>query len=162
MKAYLKIYGANYFAGNTLTTGVEKMTPLLSADFSIKRDTSQRFYPVFDQEVIRPAVTAYQITKKVDQDSAYFAREAVTGHFIPSLEVRFVHLLGQTQPYLSVRLEEVLVIGYELNYQGKEDPVEVITFSFKRFEITSTPQEKNSEESSPVTMGYDLESATPF
>jgi type VI protein secretion system component Hcp len=64
--------------------------------------------------------------------------------------------------YYKIRLENVLVSRYEMTHRedGSEaQPIEYIKLNFTKVEITHTPFDKDHKAGSPVTAGYDLETA---
>jgi len=98
------------------------------------------------------------------------ARDSATGMTIPSIEIKFVNTGKDLSIYHVVKLYDVLVSGYSIDYddQGSKTdaasakPTERITLNFTKFEITNTPHGKDHKAGSPITAGYDLETARPL
>jgi type VI secretion system secreted protein Hcp len=170
MTAYMKVNGNSELEGDITASGLEKTIQLLSGGFSVSRSMNTQAGNVGDREGTKPSISEFEITKKVDKTSPYFARDAATGVTIPSVEIKFVNTGKDLSVYHVVKLENVIVSGYQINYaesatktEGSDaKPTESITLNFTKFEVTSTSFGKDHKAGSPVTAGYDLETAKPL
>jgi type VI secretion system secreted protein Hcp len=166
MTAYMKVTGQSTLDGDVTAKGLEKTTQLLSANFGIKRSMNTKPGSVGDREGTKPSVSEFTITKKVDKISPYLVRDAATGTTIPSIEFKFATTGKDLSVYHVVRLENVIVSGYTLDHVESDDkdakPTETINFNFTKIEITNTPYGADHKAGSPVTAGYDLETARPL
>jgi type VI secretion system Hcp family effector len=170
MTAYLKVTGSSALEGDVTAKGLEKTIQLLSAGFSVTRNMNTRVGNVGDREGTKPSVSEFEITKKIDKTSPYFARDAASGTTIPSVQIIFVNTGKDLSTYCKIELKDVLVSHYAIRHTdaGKdattEDsrPTENITLNFTQFTITHTPFGADHKAGSPVTAGYDLETAKPL
>jgi type VI secretion system secreted protein Hcp len=170
MTAYMKVTGQSELEGDITAAGLEKTTQLLSAGFSVSRSMNTCPGNVGDREGTKPSISEFEITKKVDKTSPYLARDAATGVTIAAIEIKFVNTGKDLSVYHVIRLENVLVSHYSihhvdsLNHTATTDskPMETITLNFTKFEITHIPHSKDHKAGSPITAGYDLETAKPL
>jgi type VI protein secretion system component Hcp len=125
---------------------------------------------VGDREGTKPSITEFWISKKVDKISPYLVRDAAAGITIPSLEIKFANTGKDLSVYHVIRLENVLISGYTLDHidtgsdSNEKDSklTETIKLNFTKIEVTNTPHSKDHKAGSPVTAGYDLETARPL
>ena len=170
MTAYMKVIGNSELEGDITANGLEKTIQLLSAGFNITRHMNTQVGNVGNREGSKPSVSEFEITKTVDKTSPYFARDAATGITIPAIEIKFVNTGKDLSIYHVVRLENVLVSQYSIRHvdagsstqSDESKPMETITLNFTKFEITNTPHTKDHKAGSPITAGYDLETAQPL
>jgi type VI secretion system secreted protein Hcp len=169
MTAYMKVTGQSVLEGDITAKGLEKTTQLLSAGFRISRKMNTQAGNVGDREGSKPSVSEFVLSKKVDKISPYLVRDAAAGITIPSIEIKFVNTGKNLSVYHVIRLENVLISGYMLDHHDSADtnendskPTETITLNFTKVEITNTPFDKDHKAGSPITAGYDLETARPL
>ena len=166
MTAYLKVNGNSELEGDITAAGLEKTTQLLSANFAVNRSMNTQAGNVGDREGTKPSISEFWITKKVDKISPYLVRDAAAGITIPSVEIKFVNTGKDLSVYHVIRLENVLISGYVLDHLHEEGsdtkPIETIKLNFTKIEVTNTPHSKDHKAGSPVTAGYDLETAQPL
>jgi type VI secretion system secreted protein Hcp len=169
MSIYMKVTGQSELEGDVTAKGLEKTIQLLSAGFHITRHMNTQAGNVGDGEGRKPSVSEFEITKKVDKTSPYFARDAATGITIPIIEIKFANTGKDLSVYHIIRLENVLVSHYSIHHAASGNrtesdykPMETITLNFTKFEVTNTPHNKDHKAGSPITAGYDLETAQPL
>jgi type VI secretion system secreted protein Hcp len=169
MTAYLKVNGNSELEGDITASGLEKTTQLLSAGFRISRKMNTQAGNVGDREGTKPSMSEFVISKKVDKISPFLVRDAAAGITIPSVEIKFANTGKDLSVYHVVRLENVLISGYLLDHsdsastsENDSKPIETITLNFTKLEVTNTPYGKDHKACSPVTAGYDLETAQPL
>jgi type VI secretion system secreted protein Hcp len=168
MSIYMKVTGHSELEGHVTGKGLEKTTQLLSADFTLSRNINTRPGSVDNREGARPSIGDFQITKNVDQISPYLMRDATTGTSIPVIEIKFVNTGSDLNVYHVIRLENVLISSYGIHAEGNtaaganEKPSETLTLDFTKITVTNTPFGKDHKAGSPITAGYDLETAQPL
>lgn len=165
MSAYMKIDGID---GNVTASGLEKTIELTSAHFNVKRNMNTKPGAVADREGTKPSVSEFTVTKQVDSASPYLFKDAAVGTTIPTVEVKFVNTGKTLAEYHTVILKNVLVSGYELQHDERgpsteesanRKPSEKVTFNYSHIEVKSTPYSKDHKAGSPVSTGYNLETA---
>lgn len=165
MSAYMKIDGID---GNVSAKGLEKTIEVTSAHFCVKRNMNTKPGAVADREGTKPSLSEFTITKQVDSASPYLFKDAAVGTTIPTVEVKFVNTGKGLAEYHTITLKDVLVSGYELEHdeRGQPDkesanrkPSEKVTFNYAHIEVKNTPFSKDHKAGSPVSTGYNLETA---
>ncbi|MSP53242.1 MAG: type VI secretion system tube protein Hcp [Gammaproteobacteria bacterium] len=162
MSAYMKIEGLD---GNVTAKGLEKTIEVISANFSVKRNMTSKPGAVMDREGTKPAVSEFTVTKEVDSTSPKLFGNATVGTLIPSVTVSFVNTGKDLSEYHSVIMKNVLVSGYELVHDAQSadgtnaKPMERVSFNYTNIEVKNTPHSKDHKASSPVAVGYNLETA---
>lgn len=165
MSAYLKIDGID---GNVSAKGLEKTIELQSAAFSVKRNMNTKPGAVSDREGAKPMLSELVVTKKVDMASPHLFGQATVGSVIPEVNVRFVNTGKELSEYHNVILKNVLISGYEMVHNKTADeendpeakPLEKISFNYTNIEVKNTPFSKDHKAGSPVSVGYNLETAS--
>jgi type VI secretion system secreted protein Hcp len=165
----MKVTGHSELEGHVTAKGLEKTTQLLSADFTLSRNINTRLGSVDNREGARPSIGDFQITKNVDQISPYLMRDAATGTSIPVIEIKFVNTGSELNVYHVIRLENVLISSYGIHHAesgtangSNNKPSETLTLDFTKITVTNTPFGKDHKAGSPITAGYNLETAQPL
>ena len=167
MSAYMKIDGID---GNVTAKGLEKTIELKSANFSVKRNMNTKPGATADREGTKPSVSEMVITKEVDSASPRLFGDATVGTTIPTVTISFVNTGKDLAEYHSVILKDVLVSGYELTHNDAASsasegeptnakPTERVSFNYTNIEVKNTPYSKDHKAGSPVSVGYNLETA---
>lgn len=165
MSAYMKIEGID---GGITAKGLEKNIEIQSAHFSVKRNMHTKPGAVFDREGTKPAVSEVSVTKLVDSASPHLFGEATVGTTIPTVTLRFIKSGKDLSEYHTVILKEVLISGYQFNHDANHlhadnvndvKPTETISFNYANIEVKNTPFSKDNKQGSPVSVGYNLETA---
>ena len=165
MSAYMKIDGIQ---GNVTASGLEKTIEITSAHFNVKRSMNTKPGAVADREGTKPSLSEFTITKQVDNASPYLFKDAAVGSTIPSVEIKFVNTGKDLAEYHNIILKDVLISGYELEHDERHNlgdkaanikPLEKITFNYAHIEVKNTPFSKDHKAGSPVSTGYNLETA---
>lgn len=170
MGAYMKIDGID---GNVTAKGLEKTIGIKTANFSVKRNMNTKPGAVADREGTKPSVSEMVVTKEVDAASPHLFGDATVGTTIPTVTISFVNTGKDLAEYHSVILKDVLVSGYELIHHQTEQhtseegakeasnqkPLERVSFNYANIEVKNTPYSKDHKAGSPVSVGYNLETA---
>lgn len=169
MNIYVKVNGIE---GDVVQKGLEKCIEVASAQFNVKRRVSTQVGSPVDREGAKPTLSELMVMKEIDKTSPYFFEAACTGKIFPSVEIRFMRSSKESQLHHLVTLTNVLISGYEFSHEKSVDPEdhaqnasviakprEQISFNFTKIEVKHVPYGKDNEGSSPISSGYDLETA---
>ena len=115
--------------------------------------------------VERASFTDFTIVKTLDKSSPILMLACANGEHLPSVTIQCQRAEGGKQQYLEIKMTDVLISGVKPGgtSQGSEvRPLEEISFSFSKCEMTYIPQKADGTADASVRMGWDVAKNTKF
>lgn len=102
----------------------------------------------------------FEITKRLDSASAKLMLACATGQHFPEVTLTCRKAGGNQMEYVKIKLEQVLVSGYETigGDEGRKDTLPVDTFhlNFAKIHYSYTAQDSSGNPGANTMTGYDL------
>ena len=160
MSAYLKY--AAIKKGESIAKGHEGdkgWIEIGSLQLGVGRGISSPVGTSSKREASAPNISEVVVTKLQDSTSPLFFQEACVGKAV----VANIDLVetgsDQLNTYLEITLTNTMVSGYSVS-SGGDRPSESITLNFTKIEYKYTPYDDQHKAGTPVTVTYDLATAT--
>lgn len=158
MATYMQINGIQ---GNVTSKGFEHWIACRSTHHTVKRGmlatTTGR---ARDRSRGVPTFCEMEITKDIDKASPLLFQKFCEGNNIDQIKIATVQTNSDLSAYLEYTLHNVIVSSISrINDNSDEKPIEIIKFNFTKLEEKYTPYDAAHQAQSPVSSGYDLESA---
>jgi type VI secretion system secreted protein Hcp len=99
------------------------------------------------------------VVKHIDKASAKIAEFCASGKHIANVVIELCRAGGDKLRYMEIKMEQVVISGYQSGGQSKEDllPVENVSFNFGKIKWTYTQQKRpDGSGGGNVTGGWDL------
>jgi type VI secretion system secreted protein Hcp len=105
----------------------------------------------------RPAIQDFHVTKQIDKASPLLLLAAASGQQFKTAVLTAERPGNQPQDYLTYTLSDLMISSYQIDApEGQPRPVEQVSFSFGRIEMTYRPQRPDGTLDAPVTAGWDV------
>ncbi len=156
MSIFMQIKGVK---GNVTTKGYEGWIQLRSFDNGVKRNITSQVGRVTDREGAKPSFQEIEVTKNIDLSTPALYQDACEGTSIPVVEIHVCSTGAELSPYAKYKLNNVVISRYNEVVLGEEHPFEIIGLNFTKIEKTYISRDSQNKPQSPVTFGYDLETA---
>lgn len=104
------------------------------------------------------SVDSFSFGKTVDKASPKLFESLTTGKHIKdvTLELCRPNEDGRLQCYLTIKLTDVLVSGYQIGGSGGDVPTDQFSLNFAKIEFEYKPQKEDGSLDAPVKAGYDV------
>ena len=155
MAIYMEIEGIE---GNVTEQGHAGQIEVDSLQFGVGRAISSAIGRSADRESSQPSMSEITVTKLMDISSPNLFVEACTGD-AKTVTIDFCKTGQEVEAYMTYELENCLISGYSVS-SGGERPVETISLSFTKIEMTYIPTEETGELGDQVVVSYDMQTAT--
>lgn len=157
MAIYLEFEGVK---GNVTAEGYKDHIAVDSATFNARRNISMEPGHMTNREASRPAVSAMNISKRVDGSMVALFKEFMGGSAGKKATIKFVHTgSDKVQEFMSFTLENCLIGGYSLAGSGEGHPTLTFQLSFSKILVNYSDLDAANKSSGPQRAGYDLSAA---
>jgi type VI secretion system secreted protein Hcp len=146
--------------GDATETGFKDWITLESVQFGTTRSVAAKVGSTAGREAGVPNVSEITVTKRLDAASAGLFRASVTLSKGQSVNIAFTRTGAEGEAYLKYQLDDVLITGYEIATDG-DRPVETVSISCAKFQMTVTTTDSSNNPLAPMTTGYDLAQNAP-
>jgi type VI secretion system secreted protein Hcp len=146
--------------GDATETGYKDWITLQSVHFGTSRSVASSVGSTASREASVPNISAITVTKNLDASSAGLFRASVTLSKGVSVQIAFTKTGSNGEAYLKYQLDDCLIAGYNISTSG-DRPVENITISSAKFQMTVTATDSSNNPLAPMTTGYDMAQNTP-
>jgi type VI secretion system secreted protein Hcp len=146
--------------GDATETGFKEWITLESVQFGTTRSVAAKVGSTTGREAGVPNVSEITVTKRLDAASAGLFRASVTLSKGQSVNIGFTRTGAEGEAYLKYQLDDVLITGYEIATDG-DRPVETVSISCAKFQMTVTTTDSSNNPLAPMTTGYDLAQNAP-
>jgi type VI secretion system secreted protein Hcp len=105
----------------------------------------------------RPTIQDFHIVKYLDKASPVLMLAGASGQHFRSAVLTAEKSAAAPQPYLTFTFGDLMVSSYQTEAPAEEPvPVDRVSFSFGRIEMTYRPQRPDGTFDAPVTAGWDV------
>jgi type VI secretion system secreted protein Hcp len=105
----------------------------------------------------RPTIQDFHVTKQIDKASPLLMLAAASGQHFKTAVLSAQRPGKQPQDYLTFTLSDLMISAYQIDAPGGQPrPVDQVSFSFGRIEMTYRPQRPDGTLDAPVTAGWDV------
>jgi type VI secretion system secreted protein Hcp len=104
----------------------------------------------------RVNIQDFHIVKRIDKASPLLMLAAASGQHLKSAVLTAQRPGQQPQELLTFKLADLTVSSYQIGSAEQPLPVDQVSFSFGRIEITYLPQRPDGTLDAPVTAGWDV------
>jgi type VI secretion system secreted protein Hcp len=153
MAIYLKL---GKVKGNVTADGYKDQINVLSVHFAVSRNISMETGNLANRESAKPQMSEIALTKKADNSVAAIFLEALKGSAGEEATITFVRTGDKLQEYMSYKLYDVLVSSYSISAAGDEEPIENITLSYSRIEVSYKDHDASNKSGNPQRVSYNL------
>ncbi len=103
----------------------------------------------------------FHFTKTIDKSSPVLFEKTVTGEHIKevTLELCRTGEDSRSQCYLTIKLSDVLVSGYQIDGSGGDVPTDQFSLNYAKIEFEYKPQKADGSLDAPVKASYDVKQA---
>ena len=161
MAIYLQIKS---IPGDVTSKGHESWIELNSFDAGVSRRVTVKPGHVSDRENGLPTMTDFIVTKLIDKASPYLFQASCTGGSIGTIKIDACGASGETDKYLQYSLSDVIISRYDINGVSDKEanlkPHETLHLNFTKIEMSYIPRSGENKPQSPISTGYDIETAT--
>ncbi len=98
----------------------------------------------------------FQVMKRMDKASPLLMLAAASGQNFKSAVLTAQKPAEPPQEYLTITLGDLLVSSYQTEATGDPLPVDQVSFSFSRIQISYRPQRPDGTFEAPVSAGWDV------
>ena len=158
MAIYAKFEGINGSATDENHSG---WCELEDVSFDTTRRVKNKVGSGQSRDIAMPTIGAIEITKVADKSSPYLLQQMLKGEAISQVQINLCQT-GNTgsQPYAKYILNDVLVSQFKektssIGNVGQE----YLVLNFTKIQKTFIPFDASGNPGSPITVGYDLETA---
>jgi len=157
MAIYLK-FGS--IKGNVTAEGYAGQIAVQSVNFGVSRMVSMETGNVSNREASKPSLTEITLHKTADNSVAALFKEAVTGSAGQDAVMTFVRTGGaKLEEFMTYKLTNCIVSSYSISAQGDEEPVETISLSFSKLEVSYQDFDHGNKAGTPQRVSYDITTA---
>lgn len=143
--------------GNATAKGFEKQIGLLSVNFAVSRDVNMESGRMANRESTKPTLSEVTVTKQADNSVAAILKEALTGSDAQEALITFVRTgKSGAQSYMTYKLSNCIVSSYSISASGDDEPMETISLSYSKLDVSYTDYDETNKAGSPVRVSYDL------
>jgi type VI secretion system secreted protein Hcp len=146
--------------GDATEQGFKDWITLDSVHFGTSRSVAASVGSTAGREASVPNISEITVTKHLDASSAGLFRASVTLSKGQTVNIAFTRTGAQGEAYLKYQLDDVLITGYSISTAG-DRPVEQVSISCAKFQMTVTTTDSSNNPLAPMTTGYDLAQNTP-
>ena len=146
--------------GDATETGFKDWITLQSVHFGTSRSVASSVGSTAGREASVPDISEITVTKQLDAASAGLFRASVTLSKGQAVNIAFTRTGAQGEAYLKYQLDDVLITGYSISTAG-DRPVEQVSISCAKFQMTVTTTDSGNNPLAPMTTGYDLAQNAP-
>jgi len=105
----------------------------------------------------RVNIQDFHIVKRIDKASPLLMLAAASGQHFKSAVLTAQKPGQQPQEFLTFKLADLMVSSYQIAASAEQPlPLDQVSFSFGRIEITYRPQRSDGTLDAPVTAGWDV------
>ena len=105
----------------------------------------------------RPTIQDFHVMKRIDKASPRLMLAVASGQHFTSAVLTAQRPGTQPQEYLTFTLGDLMVSSYQIEAPaGQPWPVDQVSFSFGRIEMTYRPQRPDGTLDAPVNAGWDV------
>lgn len=115
---------------------------------------------VMDRSCQAPRFGQVSIIKSMDNSSIALFEAACGGTVFPSIELHYVSTGDNGKQLAKTVLSDAMVTHDSERHQGEGAPTEVIRLSYSAIERSYTPRDSKNNLGSPVSSGFNLETAS--
>lgn len=157
MACFIKYEGID---GNCTAEGYENHIQVDSLQFGVGRGISMEPGNLANREATRPSLSEVTFTHKTDNSATALFKESVSGSTGKKVEVKFVQTGAEKLvEFMTYTLYDVLVSGYSISASGDSDPMESVSLSYSKIEVSYHDYDQNNKGKSPLRVGYNLATA---
>ena len=146
--------------GDATEKGYKDWITLQSVHFGTSRSVASSVGSTAGREASVPNISEITVAKQLDAASAGLFRASVTLSKGQSVNIAFTRTGAQGEAYLKYQLDDVLITGHSISTAG-DRPVEQVSISCAKFQMTVTTTDSGNNPLAPMTSGYDLAQNTP-
>ncbi len=157
MAIYLKIPGVD---GNVTTSGFQNWIEVGSFEYASGRQVKTITGRTTDRESTHPSFSALSVNKLMDKSSPHLLQKMCEGKSLDQVQLQICKSNNSAiTPFLKYTLHNVIISHRSVTSNGSANPIENLTLSFTKIEESYVPFDKQNQQQSPITAGYDLETA---
>jgi type VI secretion system secreted protein Hcp len=146
--------------GKITSEGFKDHIAFDSFNFGVGRPISMEPGNMANREKTKPSISEISLTRATDGASLPLFKEAVSGTVGKTVKVKLVHTGGdKDEEYMSFELSETLVSGFNISAGGDGEPMESITLSFSKIQVSYTDTDSSGKTGTPTRGGYDLKAS---
>ena len=143
--------------GNVTAKGFEGQINLTSLHFGVSRAISMETGNLSNRESAKPQLSEIQVTKKADNSVAGLLKEALVGAAGQEAVITFVRTAADSlQEFMSYKLTDCMVSSYSISAAGDEEPVENLSLSYSRIEVSYKDYDATNKAGSPQRVSYNV------
>jgi len=146
--------------GDATEQGFQNWITLQTVHFGTSRSVAASVGSTAGREASVPNISEITVTKQLDASSAGLFRASVTLSTGQSVQIAFTKTGSNGEAYLKYQLDDVLITGYSISTAG-DRPVEQISISCAKFQMTVTTTDSANNPLAPMTTGYDVAQNAP-
>jgi type VI secretion system secreted protein Hcp len=157
MAIYLKFGNVK---GNVTAEGYAGQIAVLSVQFGVARHVSMEAGNLSNREASKPSVSEIMISKTADNSVAALFKEALTGSDGQEAVLTFVRTgKDKVQEFMSYKLTNCIISGYNISAHGDDTPVENISLSYSAIEVSFKDHDASNKSGNPQRVRYDVKTA---
>ncbi len=157
MTIYLNLTGIH---GDVTSRGHENWLAVSSVNHVYNRMSNNMIAGhTMDRSPSAPRLGEFEVVRFVDKASPIIFQHFCKATNIEQVKIDIVKTNSTLTPYLQYSLTNVLVSSINRFHDGEENPIEVITLNYTKIEEKFTSYDSMQKAQSPVTAGYDLQTA---
>ena len=106
----------------------------------------------------KATIESFHFTKLTDASSPKLALSCCCGQHIKSAEIHFSQSSGDRLVWMNYKFTDVMVSGFQISGSpsGADRPMESVSISFSKWEVSYKPTDKGGKLVGNVPAGYDL------
>jgi len=130
-----------------------------SVDFGVQRKVSTNVGRVSDREGSIPNFTELTLYKSLDKSTPYLFQAFCKHTVMNQVELDVCSTGANLDPYVKYTLSNVVVSSHQHFIRADATPSEEVKLNFTKISISYIGRDAAHKPSSPITAGYDLETA---
>ena len=156
MAIYLKL---NNVQGTVTTKGYEGWIQLIGMQQQNTRQIVNAIGMQNSRDKSIPQFSHVSITKLMDKSSHKFLQYFCNGSAFDQIDIHCCTTDSTPTAFLKFQLSNVMVATLENIISSDGHPIEAIDLSFSKFTQTYIPRDATNKATSPIAIGYDLQTA---
>lgn len=140
--------------GSVTAKGYEGWMKIKTFTYGAKRNVSMETGNLSNREPGKPEISRIAITREADRSVAALFQAAVKG--TAGVEVAIVAVATGGKVLWEIKLANAILSGYTPYAHADEAPLEGLTLSYSRTEITCTGQDASGKVCGPQRVAYDV------
>lgn len=149
--------------GDVTAKGYENWIELDSINLGVKKNIAHKVGTLHNRQVSLPSMAKITATKKLDRATPLLFSNSCQTKSLGEVHIHICRTGSNLQKFLTYKLSDVIISSYDMHGIAHTDEdvncQEHLALSYGKIEVQFIPRDSKNQAQSPITAGYDLDSA---